>query len=44
MKDVLSASEIAMSDMYAQYLLGWAYIPLQDLPKYEKAYKKVKGL
>ena len=42
MKDILNVSEIARADVYAQYLLGWAYIPIQDLPKYEKAYEKVK--
>lgn len=33
----------AKADLYRQYLLGWAYIPLQDLPIYEKAYKEIYG-
>jgi hypothetical protein len=27
-----------MADRYRQYLLGWAYIPIQDLGRYEKAF------
>ena len=33
--------EIARANRYKDYLLGWAYIPLTDLPRYESAYKKV---
>ena len=33
--------EIAKAKRYKEYILGWAYIPLSDLPKYEKAYRKV---
>lgn len=32
---------LKMAERYRLYLLGWAYIPYQDLAKYEKAYKKV---
>ena len=32
-----------LAERYKEYLGGLAYIPLQDLPKYEKAYKKVYG-
>jgi hypothetical protein len=31
------------ADIYKQYLQGWAYIPIQDLPIYEKAYKEIYG-
>ena len=33
--------DLKMAERYRLYLLGWAYIPYQDLTKYEKAYKKV---
>lgn len=33
--------DLKMAERYRLYLLGWAYIPYQDLAKYEKAYKKV---
>lgn len=35
--------EMAMADRYQQYILGWAYIPPQDLVKYRKAYRKRIG-
>jgi hypothetical protein len=31
----------AMAQRYREYVQGWAYIPIQDLPKYEKAFKEV---
>ena len=31
----------AMADYYRQYINGDAYIPLQDLPRYERAFKKI---
>ena len=31
------------ADIYKQYLQGWAYIPLQDLPIYEKAFEEIYG-
>ena len=34
---------VNMAEMYGQYLAENAYIPLQDLPKYERAYKQVYG-
>lgn len=34
--------EIARAKRYKDYLLGWDYISLLDLPKYEKAYSKVR--
>lgn len=36
-----TTAEIAMADYYRQYCCGWAYIPLQDLPKYREAFDKV---
>jgi hypothetical protein len=36
----LTECELARAERYREYLLGWAYIPLTDLPKYESAYKK----
>ena len=33
--------DLKMAERYRLYLLGCAYIPYQDLAKYEKAYKKV---
>lgn len=33
--------DLKMAERYRLYLLNWAYIPYQDLAKYEKAYKKV---
>ena len=32
----------AMAQRYREYLQGWAYIPIQDLPKYEKAFNELK--
>lgn len=32
-----------MAEKYKMWVQGWAYIPLQDLPKYEKAYKEIYG-
>ena len=34
--------EIARAKRYKDYLLGWDYISMLDLPKYEKAYSKVR--
>jgi len=34
--------EIARAKRYGKYLLGWDYISMLDLPKYEKAYSKVR--
>ena len=31
----------ARAERYREYLLGWAYIPPQDLPLYEKSYNKI---
>lgn len=31
------------AEIYKQYLQGWAYIPPQDLPIYEKAYEEIYG-
>lgn len=36
-----TTAEIAMADYYQQYCGGFAYIPFQDLIRYEKAFKKV---
>lgn len=32
---------VTMADVYKQYIQGWAYIPLQDLVRYERAYKEI---
>lgn len=34
---------IEQAKIYKMYIQGWAYIPLQDLAKYEKAYNLVYG-
>jgi hypothetical protein len=34
---------VGMADHYGQYMEGNAYIPLQDLPKYKAAYKRLHG-
>jgi len=34
---------VNMASYYQQYISGDAYIPLQDLPKYEAAYKRLYG-
>lgn len=31
----------AMAEVYKQYIQGWAYIPLQDIVRYERAYKEI---
>lgn len=33
--------QIAMAKMYGQFLEGHAYIPVQDIPKYRKCYRKI---
>ena len=40
-EELLMDIEIAKAKRYKEYVLGWAYIPLTDLPKYEKAYSKI---
>ena len=40
MGNSLTKTEAAKVERYRQYLLGWAYIPPQDLPLYESTYKK----
>ena len=40
----MKSDDVLMSDRYRLYILGWAYIPYQDLPRYEKAYKKVNEI
>jgi hypothetical protein len=34
---------IARAKRYKEYLLGWAYIPIQDQAIYEKAYREIYG-
>ena len=34
---------MAMAEKYKMWVQGWTYIPLQDLSKYEKAYKEIYG-
>ena len=41
--DPLFAEKLEMAKRYRQYLLGNAYIPYQDLAKYEKAHKAIYG-
>lgn len=35
--------KFAKAKRFREYLLGMAYIPLQDLPNYERAYKEVNN-
>lgn len=35
-------AEYYMAERYRQYLLGWAYIPIQDLGRFEKAFNQLK--
>ena len=37
----IKGSKLRMATIYKQYVNGFSYIPLQDLPLYEKAYKEV---
>ena len=37
----ITSEEIKIAERYKLYLSGLAYIPYQDLAKYEKAYEKV---
>ena len=39
-KNIITNEDVLMAKRYIQYLLNNAYIPLQDLLKYEKAYKR----
>jgi hypothetical protein len=34
----------AKAQRYREYVQGWAYIPIQDLPLYEKAFKEVNNI
>lgn len=36
-----TTAEIARADYYRLYCGGFAYIPLQDLPKYKETFNKV---
>lgn len=36
-----TTTDIAMAKRYSEYKAGNAYIPPQDMVRYEKAYKKV---
>ena len=38
--NMLTKNELAMVKIYKQYLSNNAYIPLQDLSRYVKVYKK----
>lgn len=33
--------QIEMAKRYCQFLEGYAYIPVQDIPKYRECYRKV---
>lgn len=37
---LITNEELKMAERYKLYLSGFAYIPYQDLAKYEKAYEK----
>ena len=37
-------NDIARADVYRLWRNGWAYIPPQDIVRYEKSYKLVYGL
>jgi len=37
----LNKTTIEKAKVYKQYIQGWAYIPPQDLPIYERAYNIV---
>lgn len=37
----ISETTIEKAKVYKQYIQGWAYIPPQDLPIYERAYNIV---
>lgn len=37
------AEKVSMAKRYKEWELGLAYIPLQDLPIYEKAYEEIYG-
>ena len=42
MKSIMNTDVIiAQAERYRQYMQGWAYIPLQDLPRYEKSFKQI---
>lgn len=38
---IVTLAERERASKYVEHNLGFAYIPPQDLPMYEKAYKKV---
>lgn len=41
--DVTYQAEVAQAERYKMWLREEAYIPYQDLAKYERSYKKVYG-
>ena len=34
---------VKKAEIYKEYIQGWAYIPLQDVPIYENAFNTVYG-
>jgi len=40
----ITKTDLLMSEAYREYELGFRYIPYQDLPKFEKAYRKVNNI
>ena len=42
--DATYQTEVAQAKIYKMYLRGEAYIPYQDLARYERSYEKVYGL
>jgi hypothetical protein len=43
-KEEITEAQIARAKRYEEYLLGHAYIPLQDKPIYYRDYKLVHGI
>ena len=39
----MDKSTVNMANYYKLYLNGFAYIPLQDIGRYQKAYEQVYG-
>ena len=43
MAEIPTKAEAAMAQRYLMHKAGNAYIPLQDIVRYENAYKKIYG-
>lgn len=44
MREKITEAQIARAKRYDEYLLGHAYIPLQDIPIYHRDYTLVYGI